>query len=136
VPTIGGWYALRAGVPTQAMADRMAEVLATPEWNTPLPVCTVERHGPHYINSNAFHGGVWPSQNYPVADGLARYGHHDLAAEFCDKIIDNAMTRGLNEHYHCDTGEPLGVPDLNMSCTLITMMLDGLSRKFVLKPKH
>ena len=41
VATIGSWIPLTAGVPTQAMADRMAEVLASDAWQTPLPVPTV-----------------------------------------------------------------------------------------------
>ena len=133
VPTMGGWIALHAGVPTDAMARRMAEVLLTPEWNTPLPICTVERNGPHYRVGDINQGGIWPPMNYQVADGLARYGYHELAAHFCDTIIANAMKQGVSEYYHCDTGAPLGVPNLNMSCTLVTMMLDGLSRRFVLQ---
>ena len=37
VATIGSWIPLAAGVPTPAMARRMAEVLASPAWMTPLP---------------------------------------------------------------------------------------------------
>jgi hypothetical protein len=35
VATIGSWIPLTAGVPTAAMAKRMAEVLASPAWQTP-----------------------------------------------------------------------------------------------------
>jgi putative isomerase len=42
VGTIGSWIPLTAGVPTEAMAKRMAETLQTPGWSTPLPVPTVD----------------------------------------------------------------------------------------------
>ncbi|MGB0745000.1 MAG: MGH1-like glycoside hydrolase domain-containing protein, partial [Opitutales bacterium] len=48
VATIGSWIPLTAGVPTQRMADRMAEVLASPNWQTPLPVPTVDRMDPRW----------------------------------------------------------------------------------------
>jgi len=46
VATIGSWIPLTAGVPTKAMANRMAEVLTTAAWQTPLPVPTVDRTDP------------------------------------------------------------------------------------------
>jgi putative isomerase len=131
--TIGGWIPLAAGVPTPAMARRMAEVLATPAWMTPLPVPTVERTDSRWKSSAFWRGDVWPSTNYQIANGLAAYGHTDLAAEIADKTVANAIRQGINEHYDSLSGKPLGVPDYCMSSTLVTMMLDGLTRKHRLK---
>lgn len=129
VVTIGSWIPLTAGVPTKAMARRMAEVLATAAWQTPLPVPTVDRTDPRWKSNGFWRGDVWPPTNYQIAAGLAAYGHADLAADICDKTIANAITNGINEHYNSVSGKGIGVKDYCMSCTLVTMMLDGLTQK-------
>jgi putative isomerase len=130
VATIGSWIPLAAGVPTEAMAGRMAEVLAAPAWQTPLPVPTVDRTDKRWKSDAFWRGDVWPPTNYQIASGLAAYGHRDLAAEIADKTIANAIKNGISEHYDSISGRPLGVRDYCMSCTLVTMMLDGLSREY------
>ena len=133
VATIGSWIPLAAGVPTKAMARRMAEVLASPAWMTPLPVPTVDRTDKRWKSSAFWRGDVWPPTNYQIASGLAAYGHKNLAAVIADKTIANAISNGISEHYDSVSGRALGVPDDCMSCTLVTMMLDGLTQKHRLK---
>jgi len=133
VATIGSWIPLAAGVPTHAMAKRMAEVLASPAWQTPLPIPTVDRTDKRWKSGAFWRGDVWPPTNYQIASGLAAYGHNDLAAGICDKTIANAITQGISEHYDSVSGQPLGVKDYCMSCTLVTMMLDGLATAHRLK---
>jgi len=133
VATIGSWIPLTAGVPTEAMARRMAEVLASPAWQTPLPVPTVDRTDPRWKSSGFWRGDVWPSTNYQIARGLADYGHKSLAADIADKTVANAIKNGINEHYDSVSGKGIGVKNYCMSCTLVTMMLDGLTQKHKLK---
>jgi len=133
VATIGSWIPLAAGVPTEAMAKRMADVLASPAWMTPLPVPTVARTDKRWKSNAFWRGDVWPPTNYQIASGLAAYGHHDLAAEIADKTIANAIASGISEHYDSISGKPLGVRDYCMCSTLVTMMLDGLTRSHTLK---
>jgi len=135
--TIGSWIPLTAGVPTPAMAGRMAEVLASPAWQTPLPVPTMDRTDKRWKSDDFWRGDVWPPTNYQVASGLAAYGFKDLAAGIADKTIANAMRNGISEHYDSVSGRALGVPDYCMSATLVTMMLDGLTKKhrLSLRPK-
>jgi glycogen debranching enzyme len=111
VATISSWIPLAAGVPTAAMAQRMAEVLATPAWQTPLPVPTVDRTDRRWKSSAFWRGDVWPSTNYQIASGLAAYGHRNLAADIADKTIANAIRNGISEHYDSVSGEPLGIRD-------------------------
>jgi len=134
VATIGSWIPLAAGVPTPAMARRMAEVLASPAWQTPLPVPTVDRTDKRWKSSDFWRGDVWPSTNYQIASGLAAYGHKDLAADIADKTIANAIKQGISEHYDSISGKPFGIKDYCMSCTLVTLMLDGLAKKHKLQP--
>jgi len=131
VATIGSWIPLHAGVPTNAQAQRMAEVLQRPSWQTPLPVPTVDR------KADAFwRGDVWPPTNYQIASGLAAYGHRDLAAEIADKTVANAIKNGISERYDSISGKTLGVDFLGMTCTVVTMMLDGLCRKHPLEVRE
>ena len=133
VATVGSWIALASGVPTKAMAVRMAKVLASPAWMTPLPVPTVDRTDKRWKSDAFWRGDVWPPTNYQIAAGLADYGQKDLAAIIADKTIVNAIENGISEHYDSISGKPLGVRDYCMSSTLVTMMLDGLTRKYELK---
>jgi putative isomerase len=135
VATIGSWMALMAGVPTEAMAQRMAEALRGEHWTTPLPVPTVDRLDPRWRSDSYWRGDVWPAPNYQIATGLARYGHHDLAAAIADKTVANALRNGVSEHYDAVSGKPLGVTFLGMSCSIATLMLDGLCQAHTLKLK-
>ena len=129
VATIGSWIPLAAGVPTEEQAERMAAVLASPAWQTPLPVPTVDRTDKRWKSGAFWRGDVWPATNYQIASGLAAYGYHELAAGIADKSVANAIRNGIYEHYDSVSGKGLGVPDYCMSCTLATMMLDGLTRR-------
>jgi glycogen debranching enzyme len=133
VATISSWVPLTAGVPTKAMAKRMAEVLASDAWQTPLPVPTVDRTDPRWKSNGFWRGDVWPSTNYQIARGLFDYGHKDLAADIADKTVANAIENGINERYDSVSGRPIGVKDYCMSCTLVTMMLDGLTQKYKMR---
>jgi len=135
VATIGSWMPLMAEVPTPAMTKRMAEVFLTDHWQTPLPIPTVDRKDKRWVANSYWRGDVWPAPNYQVACGFARLGYRQIAADIADKTIANALKNGISEHYDSITGKPLGVPNLGMTCTVITMMLDGLSKQFQLKVK-
>jgi hypothetical protein len=135
VATISSWVPLAAGVPTKKMARRMAEVLSTDSWQTPLPVPTVDWKDRRWKSDDFWRGDVWPSTNYQIASGLAAYGHTELAALIADKTVGNAIVNGISEHYDSVTGKPLGIRDYCMSSTLATLMLDGLTRKYKLHLK-
>ncbi|HRY50396.1 MAG TPA: hypothetical protein P5186_20275 [Candidatus Paceibacterota bacterium] len=133
VATIGSWMPLVAEVPTPNMVKRMAEAIQTDHWQTPLPIPTVDRHDKRWVSNSYWRGDVWPVPNYQVACGFAAAGHRAIAVEIADKTVANAITNGINEHYDSVTGKPLGVGNLGMSCSIITLMLDGLTSKYHLK---
>jgi len=135
VATIGSWMPLMADIPTRAMTRRMAKAFMTERWQTPLPIPTVDRQDPRFDPRSYWRGDVWPAPNYQVASGFARHGYGQIAAEIADKTIANALKNGISEHYDSITGKPLGVPFLGMTCTVLTLMLDGLSRQHPLKLK-
>jgi len=135
VATIGSWMPLMAEVPTRAMAGRMAESFMTERWQTPLPIPTVDRKDRRWKSDQYWRGDVWPASNYQAACGFALNGYPEIAAGISDKTIANALKNGINEHYDSMTGKPLGVPYNGMTCTVVTMMLDGLARQYKLKAK-
>ena len=88
-----------------------------------------------WVSNSYWRGDVWPAPNYQVACGFARHGHREIAADIADKTVANALKNGINEHYDSLTGKPLGVPYNGMTCTVLTLMLDGLTRQHRLKIK-
>jgi putative isomerase len=135
VATIGSWMPLMAEVPTGTMVKRMAEAFMTDHWQTPLPIPTVDRKDSRWVSNSYWRGDVWPAPNYQVADGFAMHGYQNIAADISDKTIANALKNGINEHYDSISGKPLGVPYNGMTCTIVTMMLDGLSDQYEMKLK-
>ena len=132
VGTIGSWIPLWAGIPTQEQADRMANTFKTPNWQTPLMVTTLDRTDPRWIPHQFWRGDTWPASSYQVAAGMAQYGHKDLAAEITDKWVANSIKNGLREFSNSMTGEALGQEYIGMSCTVVTMMLDKLTKDHIL----
>jgi len=128
--TIGGMVPLQAGIPSKAQAARMAEALSTDHWNTPIPLPSVDRDDPEYRSTSYWRGDVWPATVFQTLSGLAQYGHTKLVADMAGRLIDNAIQKGISEHYDSQSGAPLGVPNLGMSAVLLTMAIEGLS------PRH
>lgn len=135
IATIGSWMPLAAEVPTERMVKRMAEAIQTDHWQTPLPIPTVDRHDRRWVPNSYWRGDVWPVPNYQVAVGFANTGYRAIATNISDKTVANAITNGINEHYDSVTGKPLGVGNLGMSCSIITMLLDGLTSQYRLQVK-
>lgn len=144
IPAISGFIPLFAGVPTEAQAERMVRQLMSHDWQTPLPFPTVARSSEWFgkigekrngHNSLMWRGDVWNPVNYLICTGLARYGYCDFAASVCDRTVKNVLTYGFNECYHPDTGIALQLKNLGMSCTALTMLIDGLTSKYKLSLK-
>jgi len=132
-PTVGSFVPLMAGIPTQSQAKAMAAALDTPAWATPLPVPTVAASNPNFLSSAFWRGDVWPAPNFQIATGLKSYGLTATANRISDLCVENAIKVGISERYDSLSGAPLGVGGLGMSATVITMMLDGLTKKFKLR---
>lgn len=68
-----------------------------------------------------------------IAPGGGYYGQWIWDTMFADKTIANALKNGVNERYDPVSGKGLGLDFLGMSGTVITMMLDGLSKAYRLR---
>ena len=133
--SVGCWMPLYAGIPTNAMAKRMVSVISLKGWQTPLTVPTIPQDDPRYQSGGFWRGDVWPASTYQIVRGLKDYGYDELAATIADTLISNAIKNGVNERYDSQTGKGLGVDYLGMSCTLVTLMLEGISKKYRLRLK-
>jgi putative isomerase len=131
--TIGGMVPLQAGIPSKDEAARMAEALSTDHWNTPIPLPSVDRDDPEYRSTSYWRGDVWPATVFQTLSGLAQYGHTKLVADMAGRLIDNAIQKGISEHYDSQSGAPLGVPNLGMSAVLLTMAIEGLSPRHAIR---
>ena len=90
---------------------------------------TVDRTDNRWKAGGFWRGDVWPATNYQIAAGLAAYGYKGLAAEIADKTVANALRHGISERYDSITGKALGVTFLGMSCSIATMLFDGLCKR-------
>ena len=60
----------------------------------------------------------------------------DRDADLGDKTVACALRNGISEGCDSVSGKKLGVEYPGMTCTVITMMLDGLSREHRLQIKE
>ena len=135
VATIGSWMPLMAEVPTPAMAERMAEAFMTEHWQTPLPIPTVDRKDQPLEIGQLLARRRLAGPELPGRLRFRPNGYRRDRRRHPDKTVANALKNGINEHYDSMTGKPLGVPYNGMTCTVVTMMLDGLTRQYALKAK-
>lgn len=131
--TIGGMVALQPSIPLPEQAARMAEALATPHWNTPVPLPSVDAKAAEYGSGTFWRGDVWPATVYQTLSGLANYGYRELAGAQADRLLENVLRVGISEHYDSQSGEPLGVRNLGMSAVLLTIALEGLSPHYQIR---
>jgi hypothetical protein len=57
----------------------------------------------------------------------------NVVDEMAGRLLDNALKVGVSESYDSQTGSPLGVPYLGMSAILLTIALEGLSPRHVIR---
>jgi len=135
VPAVSGFIPLFAGVPTTEQANRMAAEMERPDWATFLPLPTVARGDAHFDDDWGRHvggcgimwrGDVWNPVNYLICTGLRDYGYNKLSEKIAAATVENVIRNGLNERYHPDTGAPVGVANLGMACTAVTMLFDEM----------
>jgi putative isomerase len=82
-----GFLPLIAGVPTPALARRLAEHLDNPAtFGTPLPVASLAANHPAHA-PDMWRGPVWVNLNWLIAFGFERYGMHAQAEMIRRKTV-------------------------------------------------
>ena len=109
------FYALLAGVPTQAQAERMInEHMLNPDefwgdWVLP----SIERGDPSYPKQNYWKGRIWAPMNFLVYLGLCKYDLPEARKALVEKsealLLKEWQEHGhVHENYCSDTGEGCG----------------------------
>ena len=105
---------LIAGVPSRDQAHRMIATLRDPsrfwgDWVIP----TISRDDPAFADQQYWRGSIWPPMNYPILQGLRRYGFDDLAEDLAWKgarmfLADRRRTGFCRENFDSLTGKGCG----------------------------
>jgi glycogen debranching enzyme len=74
-------HALFAGIASEERAERVARTLLSDDSYSGWGIRTASAGSSRYNPMSYHNGSVWPHDNALIADGLARYGHQDMAAE-------------------------------------------------------
>ena len=67
-------------------------------------------------------GPVWAIMNWMISEGLARYGHKDIAADILQKTASAMSHHGFGEYYDPITGEPLGGGTFSWTAAILLML--------------
>jgi len=104
-----GFLPLLCGAPTPAQAERLAAHLRNPQtFGTAFPVPSIAESETHYAK-DMWRGPTWINLNWLIAQGLDRYGHHELATDLrqrtCREIERWFQKYGTFFEYYDDRGE-------------------------------
>ncbi|MDO5035343.1 MAG: trehalase family glycosidase [Porphyromonas sp.] len=110
---IGAFWALHTDVLEEAELDRLvAHLEDESEFARPHPVPSLSADNPKYRpNGRYWQGGVWPSTNYMVINGLTKKGYHTLAYQIAARHYQAVMevykrSGTFYEYYAPETIEP------------------------------
>jgi glycogen debranching enzyme len=124
--TAAGLAPLYAGVPTQARAERMVDVLADSRvvvGKVGWAVTSLAPGDPGFKAARYWRGPVWPILNWVLQRGLDRYGYPTLAADVRRAIIELARRAGFFEHYNPETGGGQGAEQFAWTAALVLDLL-------------
>lgn len=93
--TSNAGHCLWTGIADPALAARVATSLSAPELASGWGIRTLSSDNPGY-NPLSYHcGSVWPHDTAIAVAGLSRYGHHKIATEIAEGLLDaSAFTNG------------------------------------------
>ncbi len=124
--TIQGFFALAVGAATPEQAAMLVEQLQDPkQWWSAYPVPTVALDDPAFEAKGMWCGDMWPDDLHGQPQGLKRYGYHDVARKLTDRMLELYERCPINERYDATTGESPGVTELNMSCVVLSMIVEN-----------
>ncbi|HEX2281867.1 MAG TPA: glycogen debranching N-terminal domain-containing protein, partial [Thermomicrobiales bacterium] len=89
-------HALFAGIASPERAERVARALLSGDSFSGWGIRTVSTVASRFNPMSYHNGSIWPHDNSLIADGLARYGHQDMAAEVLTALFDASIF--LDQH--------------------------------------
>jgi hypothetical protein len=119
-PSVGGLLAAFCAIP----AARAAAIAATIEGHgTRYRVASHPPQDPRFDAQRYWRGPVWLVVNYMIADGLARAGQTQAAAQITASSLDLIRNSGFAEYYDPLTGEPLGGTQFTWTAAMVLEFL-------------
>lgn len=89
-------HALFAGIASRERAGRVARTLLAEDSFSGWGIRTVAASTSRFNPMSYHNGSVWPHDNALIADGLARYGHRDMAADVMTGLFNASIV--LEQH--------------------------------------
>jgi glycogen debranching enzyme len=86
--TSNAGHALWCGIASAERANAVAQRLMAPDMYTGWGIRTLSSRYPTYNPMSYHNGSVWPHDNSLIADGFARYGLREEAAEIASALIE------------------------------------------------
>lgn len=107
--TTAGFLPLFAGVPDEAQARRMVEVLKSPCYGlgdeSVKAVPSYDRYGFGYSPGRYWRGPVWINVDWILMRGLERYGFDEQAGYLRQTIVDLVKNEGFHEYFDPMSGK-------------------------------
>jgi hypothetical protein len=99
---------LGALLPGGHAVEALEQVLDDEAFGGPFGPPAVHRLEPTYEPGTYWRGSAWPQLTYLLWCAARRTGLDAVAEGLADRLVAGAVTSGLAEHWHPDTGAPLG----------------------------
>lgn len=84
-------HALFSGIASDEHAERVARTLLSEESFSGWGIRTIATSEARYNPMSYHNGSIWPHDNALIADGLARYGRQDMAADVLTGLFDTSI---------------------------------------------
>lgn len=127
-----GWAPLWAHIAEPAQAHAvMQHMMATDEFNSPVPLGTAALTNPAYHPDSYWRGRVWLDQWYFGVIGLTQYGYNTQARALATQLVQRSAgllgTAPIRENYHPITGAMQGATNFSWSAAHLYLMYQQLS---------
>ncbi len=106
------FYPLIAGIASPEQAERMVKehLLNEEEFWGQFVIPSIARNDPAFPDNDYWRGRIWGPMNFLVAEGIKRYGFHDVAYQFAQKSQalfqqEWQEKNHIHENYNAVTGE-------------------------------
>lgn len=119
--TIACFMPLFAGLPSQAQAQRMAEIAKGPEFKSESEkflIPSTAKSDPSFHPLAYWRGPIWLPVNWLVARGFERMGLVAEAEEIRRALLDLVSQKGFYEYFHPDNLQGLGRENFSWTASL------------------
>lgn len=120
-----------SGLKGKKLEDLIQKHLLNPkEFWRPYPVPSVSKSEPYYVPTDTawykikliWRGPTWINTNWFIVKGLRKHGHHKIADQIVEKMIEMIQKQGFREYYNPETGVGYRRQDFGWSTLIIDLL--------------